>query len=152
MGGIDMPMVRKAIKGNRIKEYQLYDPETGEIIEQTIKLLAYIPKNVEKESFNKVFKTMWVEVLNNPKLKGAPLRVLIWLMGNNSWGNDWIYVDYKELAKELGYTYDTIYRAFKLLKDSNLIIQKKPREKLFRLNPKYIYMGLAVQRKEDMDF
>jgi hypothetical protein len=147
-----MTMVRTVIKGNRVKEYQLYDPETGEIVEQTIKLLAYIPKNSEKEPFNKVFKTMWVEVLNNPNLKGAPLRVLIWLIGNNSWGNDWIPIDYKELAKELGYTYDTIYRAFKLLKDSNLIIQKAPRKLWFRLNPKYIYMGLAVQRQEDIDF
>lgn len=147
-----MAEVKKVIKGNRIKEYQLFDPETGEIVEQTIKVLAYIPKNVEKEPFDKVFKTMWVKILEDPKLKGAPLRILIWLINKNSWGNEWIYTDYEELAQELRYKTDTIKKAFKTLKDSNLIIQKSPRRTLFRLNPKFIYMGLAVQRKEDLDF
>lgn len=148
-----MPMVRKVLKGNRIKEYKLYDPETGEIVEETtIKMLAYIPKNAEKEPFDKVFKTLWVDVLNNPKLKGAPLRVLIWLMGKNSWGNDWIPVDYEELSKELKVKPDTIYRAFKTLRDANLVIQKAPRKTWFRLNPKYVYMGIAKCRAEDIDF
>lgn len=144
--------VRNVIKGNRIKEYKLYDPETGEIVEQSIKLLSYIPKHVEREPFDKVFKTMWIELLNNPKLKGAPLRILVWLMSKNSWGNEWVYVDYEELAKELRYKKKTIQMAIKVLKDSNLIIQKSLRKTLFRLNPKYVYMGIAKCRAEDIDF
>ena len=144
--------VRNVIKGNRIKEYYLYDPETGEIVEQSIKLLSYIPKHVEREPFDKVFKTMWIELLNNPKLKGAPLRILVWLMSKNSWGNEWVYVDYEELAKELRYKKKTIQMAIKVLKDSNLIIQKSLRKTLFRLNPKYVYMGIAKCRAEDIDF
>jgi hypothetical protein len=143
---------RYAIKGERIKEYHLYDPETGEIVERSIKLLAYIPKNTEKEPFDKVFKTLWVEVLNNPKLKGAPLRVLIWLMGKNSWGNEWIPIEYDELAKELKLKPETIRKSLRILRETNLIIQKAPRKLWFRLNPKYIFMGLATQRKEDLDF
>jgi len=147
-----MPTVRKVIKGNRVKEYQLFDPETGEIVEQTIKLLAYIPKNVEREPFDKVFKTLWVKILEDPNLKGAPLRILVWLMSHNSWSNEWMPVDYQELAQELRYKENTIKKAFKTLKDNNLIIQKSPRKTWYRLNPKYVYMGLASQRKEDIDF
>jgi len=147
-----MPTVRKVIKGNRVKEYQLYDPETGEIVEQTIKLLAYIPKNVERELFDKVFKTLWVELLNDQRLKGAPLRVLVWLMSKNSWSNGWIPVDYQDLGEELKYSPETIRHAFRVLRESNLIIQKSPRKTWYRLNPKYVYMGLASQRKEDIDF
>ncbi len=148
-----MPVVRKVLRGNRIKEYKLFDPETGEVIEETtIKMLAYIPKNAEKEPFDKVFKTLWVDVLNNPKLKGAPLKVLVWLMSKNSWGNEWIYVDYEELSKELKVKPETVRKAFKTLRDANLVIQKAPRKTLFRLNPKYVYMGIAKCRAEDLDF
>lgn len=147
-----MTTTRKVIKGNRVKEYQLYDPETGEIIEQSVKILAYIPKNVEKEPFDKVFKTMWVEILHKPELKGAPLKVLIWLMSKNSWGNEWIPIDYEELAQELRLKPETVRKAIKVLRENNLVIQKAPRKLWFRLNPKYVYMGLAVQRNEDIDF
>jgi len=147
-----MATVRTVIKGDRVKEYRLFDPETGEVLDQVVKLLAYIPKNVEREPFDKVFKTMWVDLLNNPKLKGAPLRVLVWLMSKNSWGNEWIGVDYDELAQELKYSPETVRHAFRVLKEANLIIQKAPRKTWFRLNPKYVFMGLAIQRREDIDF
>lgn len=141
---------RKVIIGNRVKNYKLVDPETGEILDQTVKVLAYIPKNTEKETFDKVFKTLWIKVLEDSNLKGVPLRILVWLMNKNSWNNDWIYVDYKDLAEELKHRVETIQRAFKTLKDANLVIQMSPRKTLFRLNPKYIYMGLAVKRQEDI--
>ena len=61
-------------------------------------------------------------------------------------------MDYDELAQELGVAKISIKRAIRKLVDANLLMQYKPREKLFRLNPRYVYKGGVVGKEQDIDF
>lgn len=141
----------QVIIGNRVMKVQGVMLDTGEIIPFEMKLLAYIPKKVEREAYVKVFQDNILELINK-KLSKTELSIFIWFINKTTWNNDWIYVDYDELAKEMelstGYVKTVIPKLVRL----NLLIQKAPRQKVFRLNPRYVYKGGVIGRREDIDF
>jgi hypothetical protein len=142
----------KKIIASKPQNFLLVNPSTGEVVMDSVKVMAFIPADREKEKFDKVFKTLWVDLLTNKKLKGSQLKVLAWLISQNKENNEWIAVDYEEVAEFTGLKLDTVRKAFKALRDANFIIQKAPRKPFYRLNPKYVYQGPASCRANDLDF
>jgi len=143
---------RKILVGQRVVDVEGLLTKDGEIIPLKAKLLAYIPRHIDKEPYVKVYQDTLAEWLYKGKLKKSDFAVLFWLIKQTGWENDWIYVDYKELAKELELSLRSVQRAIKRLKELSLIIQLEPRQKLFRLNPRYIYKGGVVGKEQDIDF
>jgi len=123
--------------------------EDGEIIYLDLVLDAFIPRTPkDKEPYVKVYGERLLHLIKNRKLKASELQVFLWFVGKNSsdkgWNNEWINVDYKDLAKELGLGESTIKLAIKRLIKYRLIVQWKPRKTAFRLNPDYCFKGGVV--------
>jgi len=144
--------MRKVLKGKRVLEVEKVVLSDGTEIPVEMKLLAYIPRKVDRDRYVKVYQDHILELVSQKKLSSSDLRVFLWLMGHNDWGNDWIHIDYEELAQELELNKDTVRKALKKLTSLNLVIQYKTREKLFRLNPRYVYKGGVVGKEQDIDF
>ena len=144
--------MRQVLKGKRVLEVERLVLSDGSEIPVEMKLLAYIPRKVDKNKYVKVYQDYILEAVINNQLKKTDLAVFMWFVSHNDWGNNWIHVDYEELAQELGLAKISVKRAIKKLVDANLLIQYKPREKLFRLNPRYVYKGGVVGKSEDIDF
>lgn len=143
----------KVILGKRTMKVSGIILETGEIVPIEMKLLAYIPRQTEKEEYVKVFQDAVLEIIDKEKRLGKlGFKVLLWFMGKTNWNNDWIYIDYKDLAEELKTTESYLKIVIPKLVKLGLIIQKAPRQKVFRLNPKYVFKGGVIARKEDIDF
>lgn len=144
--------MRVVLKGQRVLKAKGVVLEDDTIIPFDVKLLAYIPRKVDRDRYVKVYQDWILEAVVKNQLKKTDLTVLMWFFSHNDWGNNWIHVDYEELAKELGVHVVTIKKSIKKLVEANLLIQHKPREKLFRLNPRYVYKGGVVSKDKDIDF
>ena len=125
----------------------------GEFIPLELVLDAYIPRTPkDKEPYVKVYGEKILTLIKNRKLRASELDVFLWFVGKNSskdgWNNEWITVDYEELAKELGFTSRTIKSAIKTLLKLKLIVQWKPRKTAFRLNPEYCFKGGVIGKKQ----
>jgi len=144
--------MRTVLKGQRVIKAKGVVLEDDTIIPLDVKVLAYIPRKVDRDKYVKVYQDYILEAVVNNQLKKTDLTVLMWFFSHNDWGNDWIHVDYEELANELGVRKETVQRSIRKLVDANLLMQYKPREKLFRLNPKYVYKGGVVSKEKDIDF
>jgi len=125
----------------------------GEYIPIKLVLDAYIPRTPkDKEPYVKVYGEKLLTLIKNRKLKASELEVFLWFVGKNSgkdgWNNEWITVDYKELAKELGLGVSTIRLAIKTLVKLKLIVQWKPRKTAFRLNPEYCFKGGVIAKNQ----
>ena len=121
----------------------------GEFIPLEFTLSAFIPRNPrDKEPYTKVYGEKVLEVIRDKKLKASELEVFLWFVAKNSdkdrWNNEWINVDYKELAEELGFRKETVQRAIKTLLELKFIVQWKPRKTIFRLNPDYCFRGGVI--------
>ncbi len=120
--------------------------KSGEFIPLEFTISAFIPQNPrDKEPYTKVYGEKVLEAIRNKKLKASELEVFLWFVAKNSnknnWNNEWINVDYRELAKELGFSEWTIKMAIKSLLNLKFIVQWKPRKPVFRLNPDYCFKG-----------
>jgi len=144
--------MRTVLKGQRVIKAKGVVLEDDTIIPLDVKVLAYIPRKVDRDKYVKVYQDYILEAVVNNQLKKTDLTVLMWFFSHNDWGNDWIHVDYEELANELGVRKETVQRSIRKLVDANLLMQYKPREKLFRLNPRYVYKGGLVSKEKDIDF
>jgi len=144
--------MRTIFRGQRSLKAKGVVLEDGTVIPFDVKILAYIPRKVDRDKYVKVYQDYILEAVLKNQLKKTDLAVFAWFLSFNDWGNDWIHVDYDELAQELGVRKETVQRAIRRLVDANLLIQYKPREKLFRLNPRYVYKGGVVGKSEDIDF
>jgi len=127
--------------------------EDGEVIYLDLMLNAFIPRNPkDKEPYVKVYGEKVLDAIRKKKLKASELEVFLWFIGKSShkdyWHNDWINVDYEELAKELGLTSRTIRSAIKTLLKLKFIVQWKPRKTVFRLNPNYCFKGGVVLKEK----
>ena len=125
----------------------------GEFIPLELVLDAFIPRTPkDKEPYVKVYGEKLLNLIKNRKLKASELDVFLWFVGKNSgkygWNNEWITVDYGELAKELGFRKETVQRAIKTLLKLKLIVQWKPRKTAFRLNPDYCFKGGVIGKKQ----
>ena len=125
----------------------------GDFIPLEMILDAFIPRTPkDKEPYTKVYGEKLLILIKNRKLKASELEVFLWFVGKNSsksgWNNEWITVDYEELAKELGFRKETIQRAIKTLLKLKLIVQWKPRKTAFRLNPDYCFRGGVIGKKQ----
>jgi len=125
----------------------------GEFIPLELVLDAFIPRTPkDKEPYVKVYGEKILDLIKNRKLRASELDVFLWFIGKNSgkdgWNNEWITVDYEELAKELGFTSRTIKSAIKTLLKLKLIVQWKPRKTAFRLNPDYCFKGGVIGKKQ----
>jgi len=123
--------------------------EDGEVVYLDLVLDAFIPRAPkDKEPYTKVYGERLLHLIKNRKLKASELEVFLWFVAKNSskdtWNNEWITVDYKELGKELNLNPDTVRRAIKTLIKLKLIVQWKPRKTAFRLNPDYCFRGGVV--------
>ena len=121
----------------------------GEFLPLEFTLKAFIPRNPrDKEPYTKVYGEKVLEVIRDKKLKASELEVFLWFVAKNSnkdnWNNEWINVDYEELAKELGFSKWTVKMAIKTLLKLKFIVQWKPRKTVFRLNPNYCFRGGVV--------
>ena len=144
--------MRAVLKGQRVVKAKGVVLEDDTILPFDIKVLAYIPRKVDRNRYVKVYQDHILEKVLNNQLKKSDLAVFMWFLSQNDWGNDWIHIDYEDLANELGLRKETIQRSIRRLVDSGLIMQYKPREKLFRLNPAYVYKGGVVGKEQDIDF
>ena len=125
----------------------------GEFIPLELVLDAFIPRTPkDKEPYVKVYGEKILTLIKNRKLRASELDVFLWFVGKNSgkdgWNNEWITVDYEELAKELGFTSRTIKSAIKTLLKLKLIVQWKPRKTAFRLNPDYCFKGGVIGKNQ----
>jgi len=125
----------------------------GEFIPLEMVLNAFIPRTPkDKEPYVKVYGERILTLIKNNKLRASELDVFLWFIGKNSdkngWNNEWINVDYKELAKELNLSEITIKRAIKTLLKLKLIVQWKKRIPSFRLNPDYCFRGGVIGKKQ----
>jgi len=123
--------------------------EDGEVVYLDLVLDAFIPRAPkDKEPYTKVYGERLLHLIKDRKLKASELEVFLWFVAKNSgkgtWNNEWIPVDYKELAKELGFSEWTIKMAIKTLLKLKLIVQWKRRIPSFRLNPDYCFRGGVV--------
>jgi len=126
--------------------------EDGEVVYLDFMINAFIPRTPkDKEPYTKVYGEKLLHLIKNRKLKASELEVFLWFVAKNSnkdsWNNDWITVDYKELAEELGFRKETVQRAIKTLLKLKLIVQWKPRKTAFRLNPDYCFRGGIVGKE-----
>lgn len=144
--------MRKVLRGKRVLEVERIVLSDGTELPVEMKLLAYIPRKVDRDKYVKVYQDYILEAVVQNKLKRTDLTIFMWFVSHNDWGNDWIHVDYEELSKELGLHPVTIKKSIKNLVDANLLVQYKPREKLFKLNPRYVYKGGVVGKEQDIDF
>ena len=144
--------MRAILRGQRAIKAKGVVLEDDTVVPFDVKILAYIPRKVDRDEYVKVYQDYILEAVLKNQLKKTDLAVFLWFLSSNDWGNDWIHVDYDELAQELGVRKETVQRAIRRLVDANLLIQYKPREKLFRLNPKYVYKGGVVSKDQDIDF
>ena len=125
----------------------------GEYIPIKLVLDAYIPRTPkDKEPYVKVYGEKLLTLIKNRKLKASELEVFLWFVGKNSgkdgWNNEWITVDYEELAEELKISVITVKRAIKTLLKLKLIVQWKPRKTAFRLNPDYCFKGGVIGKNQ----
>ena len=125
----------------------------GEFIPLEFMISAFIPRTPkDKEPYVKVYGEKILKFIEKDKLKGSDLKVFLWFVAKNSdkktWNNEWINVDYKELAKELGVSDRTIRKAIKTLIELKLIVQWKKRIPSFRLNPDYCFRGGVIGKKQ----
>jgi len=123
--------------------------EDGEVVYLDLVLDAFIPRTPkDKEPYTKVYGERLLHLIKDRKLKASELEVFLWFVAKNSgkdtWNNEWIPVDYKKLAKELGFSEWTIKMAIKTLLKLKLIVQWKRRIPSFRLNPDYCFRGGVV--------
>jgi len=123
--------------------------EDGEVVYLDLMINAFIPRTPkDKEPYTKVYGEKLLHLIKQRKLKASELEVFLWFVSRNSnkdtWNNEWITVDYEELAKELGFRKETIQRAIKTLLKLKLIVQWRPRKTAFRLNPDYCFRGGVV--------
>ena len=123
--------------------------KSGEFIPLEFTISAFIPRNPrDKEPYTKVYGEKVLKVIRDKKLKASELEVFLWFVAKNSnkdnWNNEWINVDYKELAEELGFRKETVQRAIKTLLKLKFIVQWKPRKTVFRLNPDYCFRGGVI--------
>ena len=125
----------------------------GDFIPLELVLDAYIPRTPkDKEPYVKVYGEKILTLIKNRKLKASELEVFLWFVGKNSgkdgWNNEWITVDYEELAEELKISVITVKRAIKTLLKLKLIVQWKPRKTAFRLNPDYCFKGGVIGKNQ----
>jgi len=123
--------------------------EDGEVVYLDLMINAFIPRTPkDKEPYTKVYGEKLLHLIKQRKLKASELEVFLWFVSRNSnkdsWNNEWITVDYEELAKELGFRKETIQRAIKTLIKLKLLVQWRPRKTAFRLNPDYCFRGGVV--------
>jgi hypothetical protein len=145
-------MARKVITGKRVWRASKIVLEDGTELPIDLRILAYIPRKVDREPYVKVYQDAIGELLIKGEISKSAFKVLLWFIKNTNWENDWIAIDYEELAEELHLKTDTIRKAVKQLINYGLIIQQKPYRSIFRLNPRYIYKGGVVGKLEDIDF
>ena len=125
----------------------------GEFLPLEFMLNAFIPRTPkDKEPYVKVYGEKLLKLIKSRKLKASELEVFLWFVGKNSgkygWNNEWITVDYEELAEELRISVITVKRAIKTLLKLKLIVQWKPRKTAFRLNPEYCFKGGVIGKKQ----
>ena len=124
----------------------------GEFIPLEMEIRAFIPSNPkDREPYTKVYGEKVLEVLRTKRLRGSELNVFLWFMGKTGkdlWNNDWINVDYNEIANELGITYRSVKNAIKELKELKIIVQWRPRQTVFRLNPEYCFKGGVIAKEK----
>ncbi len=141
-----------AMRINGKKRFKGLITEDGEVVYLDFMINAFIPRTPkDKEPYVKVYGEKLLNLIKNRKLKASELEVFLWFVAKNSdkdnWNNEWITVDYEELAKELGLGKSTIRLAIKTLVKLKLIVQWKPRKTAFRLNPDYCFRGGVVAKE-----
>ena len=144
--------MRQVIKGKRVLEVEKLVLSDGTEIPVEMKLLAYIPRKVDRDRYVKLYQDEIIERLVKSKLSRTDLKVFLWFASVDPWGNDWIVVNYDDLAKELGVSKSSVKVAISKLVKNNLLLQESPRQRVFRLNPKIVYKGGVVGKSEDIDF
>lgn len=144
--------MRQVIKGKRVLEVEKLVLSDGTEVPVEMKLLAYIPRKVDRDKYVKLYQDEVLKYVVKGKFSRTDLKVFLWFASVDPWGNDWIVVDYEELAKELEMSPDSVRKACKNLVNAGLLLQLRPRQTVFRLNPKIVYKGGVVGKSEDIDF
>jgi len=144
--------MRQLIKGKRVLDVEKLVLSDGTEVQVEMKLLAYIPRKVDRNKYVKLYQDEVLKYVVKGKFSRTDLKVFLWFASVDPWGNDWIIVNYRKLAEELGVGEDSVRKACKKLVEADLLIQFEPRKTIFRLNPRIIYKGGVVGKSEDIDF
>ena len=145
-------MGRKVIVGNRNFKVAKLILEDGTELPVDMRILAYIPRKVDKEPYVKVYQDVIGELLVRGEISKNAFKILLWFIKQTNWNNNWIYISYKELGEELKLHKETVRKAIRELVNYGLLVQIEPRKTVFRLNPRYIYKGGVVGKEQDIDF
>lgn len=124
------------------KGRKVVDTETGEEL-----ILSPVVTDGKGMVFTKVFNVFSKKVLNDIRdgRLGGALALLYWIMNNIAFNNDVINIIPREVAKELGRSEDRIIKHIKKLLELGYIIQAYPRQRVYKINPQYLFKGKISQ-------
>jgi len=107
-------------------------------------VVAFIPE-VKDKNFIKVYKLFTSQVLEDLEYLNGALSLLFWFMDKvqDLMVNDdpIVYLEAKNVEKELQVSRTTLYKYLKLLKDKDYIEQIQNRSHVYRVNPSMIFKG-----------
>ncbi len=134
-----------------IKKEELVNTETGEVVEA----VTFIPE-VQDKNFAKVFQTYSKKFLEDMGIINGESKLFMWFLAktieNEFQGDGWIYISYKEIAKDFEVHIVTIKNYIKRLKKLGYIQQIEKNKTVFRINPDFVYKGyLWKHKKETID-
>jgi DNA-binding MarR family transcriptional regulator len=123
------------------------DRKTGEILEGVVVYIAHRPK--VKERWMMSFQDGIIEIAKDLNTNKEMLRVFLYLYGSLDFEN-FIYQTQKSIAEELGMQRSHVSRAFKLLREKQIILEspKIGNARCYRLNPNYGWKGKVKNLEE----
>ena len=114
-----------------INKYTIIDKETGEIVADDAMFIGKKPF-VDK-GFRKVFVGFLRDIVNNEKIAGKSIRLLLYIIENLKANDLTIYISERIICKELNIKRATYYNWIKALVEENLI--EKIDTNLYKLVP-----------------
>ena len=114
-----------------LRKYAIVDKETGEIIADDAMFIG--KKAFVDRGFRKVFVGFLKDIVNNERIAGKAIRLLLWIIENLKANDLTIYLSPRIVCEELNITERTYYNWIKALVEERLI--EKVDTYLYRLIP-----------------
>lgn len=126
------------------------DLDTGEILEGTVALLGQRIKSPYSGGFFMSNQLALLELAKDKDLGNEALRVLIYLCGRLDFEN-YIQLEQKEIAEDLGILKPNVSRAMKLLENKQIIVRgpRAGKSYVWHLNPNFGWKGKVKNFAEE---
>lgn len=123
---------------------ELLDPETGEVLEATVKVRVW---GKPDKNFTKFFDVFVEQLVLDDELAGKAIRLLLYMIKKLPVNSLEVALVPNEVMKELGISESTYYKWLKALMKKG-IVEKKARN-IYRLKPYTIIKGTMEKVMED---